>query len=155
MDKKSKLISGLKDGKIIIQKPNKYFSDTEKHHILQELLSSGCTKQEIWEKYTGQQEEHGQLLRWMRQLGYDASVKTRRPNFTANNNTDMAKNTPPSEKANEDFETLQLKKRIAELENQLKEAEMKAILFSTMVDIAEREFNIPIRKKYNTKPSKK
>ncbi|MDD3773573.1 MAG: hypothetical protein PHC38_13095 [Weeksellaceae bacterium] len=155
MDKKSKLISGLKEGKIIIQKPNKYFSDTEKHHILQELLRSGCTKQEIWEKYTGQQEEHGQLLRWMRQLGYDASVKTRRPNFTANNNTDMAKKTAASEKANEYFETLQLKKRIAELENQLKDAEMKAIAFSTMVDIAEREFNIPIRKKYNTKSSKK
>src|SRR5690554_2181573 len=87
MDKKSKLISGLKEGKIIIQKPNKYFSDTEKHHILQELLRSGCTKQEIWEKYTGQQEEHGQLLRWMRQLGYNTSVKTRRPNFAFDNKT--------------------------------------------------------------------
>ncbi|QQS30858.1 MAG: hypothetical protein IPM47_08020 [Sphingobacteriales bacterium] len=155
MDKKSKLITGLKSGKIIIQKPNKYFTDSEKHHILQELLSSGSTKQEIWEKYTGQQEEHGQLLRWMRQLGYDTSVKTRRPNFTANNDTVMAQKTTTSEKIIEDFETLQLKKRIAELEAQLKEAEMKAIAFSTMVDIAEREFNIPIRKKYNTKPSKK
>jgi len=155
MDKKSKLISGLKDGKIIIQKPNKYFSDSEKHHILQELVNSGCTKQEIWEKYTGQQEEHGQLLRWMRQLGYDDSVKTRRPNFTANNDSVMAKKTKHQEKTIEDFETLQLKKRIAELESQLKDAEMKAIAFSTMVDIAEREFNIPIRKKYNTNPSKK
>lgn len=156
MDKKSKVISGLKGGKIIIQKPNKYFSDSEKHQILQELLNSGCTKQDIWEKYTGQTEEHGQLLRWMRQLGYDTSVKTRRPNFTANNNvTVMAKKTTSQVKTIEDFETLQLKKRITELESQLKEAEMKAIAFSTMVDIAEREFNISIRKKYNTKPSKK
>ena len=67
----------------------------------------------------------------------------------------MAKKTVPVEKTIDDFETLQLKKRIAELENQLKDAEMKAIAFSTMVDIAEKEFNIPIRKKYNTKPSKK
>lgn len=66
MGKKSKLISGLKDGKIIIQKPNKYFTDSEKHHILQELVNSGCTKQEVWEKFTGQQEEHRQLLRWIR-----------------------------------------------------------------------------------------
>jgi hypothetical protein len=51
-----------------------------------------------------------------------------------------------------DFEKLQLEKRVAELEKQLKLAEMKAIAFSTMVDIAEREFNIPIRKKFNTKP---
>jgi transposase len=50
------------------------------------------------------------------------------------------------------FEALQLKKRIAELEKQLKDAELKAIAFSTMVDIAEKEFTIPIRKKLNTKP---
>ncbi|KXK43129.1 MAG: transposase [Bacteroidetes bacterium OLB11] len=155
MDKKSKVISGLKTGKIIIQKPNKYFTDSEKHHIIQELLSLGCTKREIWEKYTGQEEEHGQLLRWMKQLGYDASVKTRRPNFTTENVVNMAKKDNGNTKTIEDFETLQLKKRISELESQLKDAEMKAILFSTMVDIAEKEFNIPIRKKYNTKPLKK
>ena len=80
MDKKSKSISGLKTGKII-QKANKYFSEVEKHFIIKELLSTGCTKAQIWEKYTGQLEEHGQLLRWMRQLGYDTSIKTRRPNF--------------------------------------------------------------------------
>ena len=50
------------------------------------------------------------------------------------------------------FEMLQLKKRIQALESQLKDAELKAIAFSTMVDIAEKEFKIPIRKKYNTKP---
>ena len=155
MDKKSKVISGLKSEKIIIKKPSKYFADSEKHQIIQELLSLGCTKREIWEKYTGQEEERGQLLRWMRQLGYDTSVKTRRPNFAATNHALMAKKTVPVEKTIDDFETLQLKKRIAELENQLKDAEMKAIAFSTMVDIAEKEFNIPIRKKFNTKPSKK
>ncbi|MCS6935930.1 MAG: hypothetical protein NZM35_12400, partial [Chitinophagales bacterium] len=53
----------------------------------------------------------------------------------------------------ESFEILQLKKRIAELEKQLKEAEMKAIAYATMVDIAEKEFNISIKKKFNTKPS--
>lgn len=155
MDKKSKVISGLKTGKIIIQKPNKYFTDSEKHHIIQELLSSGCTKREIWEKYTGQEEEHGQLLRWMKQLGYDTSVKTRRPNFTIENNVNMAKKEKTNQQSIDDFEMLQLKKRIAALESQLKDAEMKAILFSTMVDIAEKEFNIPIRKKYNTKLLKK
>ena len=156
MDKESKVISGLKTRKIIIQKPNKYFTDSEKHRIIQELLSSGCTKREIWEKYTGQEEEHGQLLRWMRQLGYDSSVKTRRPNFTTNNtDTVMAKKVKAEDTTIEAFETLQLKKRIDELEKQLKDAEMKAIAFSTMVDIAEKEFNIPIRKKYNTKPLKK
>jgi len=52
----------------------------------------------------------------------------------------------------DDFEVQQMKKRIVELEKQLKDAELKAIAFSTMVDIAEQEFKIPIRKKFNTKP---
>ena len=151
MDKKSKQISGLKSGKII-QKANKYFSEPEKHFIIQELLSSGCTKAQIWEKYTGQLEEHGQLLRWMRQLGYDTSVKTRRPNFDTKTEVMTKKKSKKDVNIRDDFETLQLKTRIAELEKKLKDAEMKAIAYSTMVDIAEKEFNIPIRKKYNTKP---
>ncbi len=151
MDKKSKPISGLKAGKII-QKANKYFSEPEKHFIIQELLSTGCTKAQIWEKYTGQLEEHGQLLRWMRQLGYDTSIKTRRPNFDTKT-TVMTRKKAKKETKNpfDDFETLQLKKRIDELEKKLKDADLKAIAYSTMVDIAEKEFNIPIRKKYNTK----
>jgi|SRR5690606_33024369 len=125
------------------------FSIAERRSIIEEYLSSGCSKQEIWEKYTGQKEEHGRLLRWMRQLGYSTEKIQRRPNFVPM----KAKIT--RDLIDESFENLQLKKRISELENQLKDAEMKAIAFSTMVDIAEKEFNIPIRKKYNTKPSKK
>ena len=49
MDKKSKSISGLRAGKIIIQEPNNYFTDSEKHQIIQELLDSGCTKVEIFQ----------------------------------------------------------------------------------------------------------
>lgn len=152
MDKKSKPITGLSD-EMIIQKSGRYFSDEEKHQIIQEMLSTRCTKRDIWEKYTGQAEEHGQLLRWMRKLGYNAEIKTRRPNFVRNSHSMKEKN--KSEQVSDSFENLQLKKRIEELEKQLKDAEMKAIAYSTMVDIAEKEFNIPIRKKLNTKPSKK
>lgn len=151
MDKKSKFISGLAEEKII-KTPNNYYSDSQKHLIIQEMLKTGCTKRDIWEKYTGQKEEHGSLLRWMRKLGYDDSIPTRRPNFASNTNQMKKKN--KLEESSESFENLQLKKRIEELEKQLKDAEMKAIAFSTMVDIAEREFKIPIRKKLNTKPLK-
>ena len=139
-----------------IQKAGKYFTEIEKHQVIQEMLSNQCTKQEIWQKYTGQEEEHGQLLRWMKALGYNIGIKTRRPNIVSNFismpkiKQDKAINKPSKEE--EDFENLQLKKRIAELEKQLKDAELKAIAFSTMVDIAEKEFKIPIRKKLNTKP---
>lgn len=134
----------------IIQKAGKYFTDSERHKIIEELLSSRCTRQSLWEKYTGEKEEHGYLLRWMRALGYDVAIKTRKSKL-ASDFTEMPKKIKRDIES-EEFENLQLKKRIAELEKQLKDAEMKAIAFSTMVDIAEKEFKIPIRKKLNTKP---
>ncbi len=130
------------------------FSDEVKHQIIQELLSSGCTKQEIWKKYTGRDHEHGKIVLWMRQLGYNSENSIRRINFDVQTSAMPKKKPPKPDHAplDENFESLQLKKRIAELEKQLKDTELKAIAFSTMIDIAEKEFKIPIRKKYNTKP---
>ena len=146
MEGTSKVISGLRSGGS--------FTISERHQIIKEMLSSDCTRAAIWRKYTGQSQEHGFLLRWMDQLGYPAELTTRRSTFGGNKSLMAKKQTPPKNEE-ESFEILQLKKRISELENQLKDAEMKAIAFSTMVDIAEKEFNIPIRKKLNTKPLKK
>jgi transposase len=146
MEKKSKGILGLKRGCD--------YSDTERHKILQEYITSGKTKKEIWYKYTGQSEEHGNLRKWMRKLGYNGELHARRY-ILAENNNDMIQKKVSIASTGDSFENLQLKKRISELEIQLKDAEMKAIAFSTMVDIAEKEFNIPIRKKVNTKPLKK
>jgi hypothetical protein len=100
-------------------------------------------------------EENGRLLAWMRKLGYAPKVKAKGRNIESNLYSMAKKRALPNKPINssdESFEQLQLKKRIAELEKQLKDAELKAIAFSTMVDIAEKEFNIPIRKKFNTKP---
>ena len=140
--------------KTIIQKSGKYYTIEEKHKIIHELISTNSTKTEIWKKYTGK-EDHGHLLRWMKALGYNTEIKTRRPNIVSNLYPMAQKKIKPDKPAiNDDelFENLQLKKRIADLEKQLKDAELKAIAFSTMVDIAEKEFKIPIRKKFTTKP---
>lgn len=124
-----------------------HFSIAERHLIIKDYLDSGLQKREIWEKYTGEAEEHGQLIRWMRQLGYVSSDKMRRPNIVQQNSS-MAKKQLPTD----DAEKRLLQQKIAALEKQLQDAELKAIAFSTMVDIAEKELKIPIRKKYNTKP---
>ena len=136
--------------KIIIPKSSKYFTDEEKHEVIKDYLSSGQSKEFIWRKYTGKS-DHGRILRWMLDLGYDAGDIQIKPRFVTET-YQMPKKKIQTELVNQDFETLQLKKRILDLEKQLKEAELKAIAFSTMVDIAEKEFKIPIRKKFNTKP---
>lgn len=122
-----------------------YFSDHEKKLIIEDYLSGNETKQSVYTRYTGYPAENGKIIMWMRKFGIeDKFVKN--TNFVS-----MPSRKNDKEHSSEDFETLKLKKRIAELEKQLQTAEMKAIAFSTMVDIAEKEFNIPIRKKHNTK----
>lgn len=145
MKTKSKCILGLKRGAD--------FNWEEREEIVKDYLSSNISKQEIWKKYTGQDEEHGQLLRWMRALGYTKNLPIKRPIFESSNFQMTKKKSTDNQELS--FEEQQLNKRISELEKQLKDAEMKAVAYSTMVDIAEKEFNISIRKKYNTKPLKK
>jgi hypothetical protein len=136
--------------KIIIPKSVSYFTDNEKHEVIKDYLTAGRSKDYIWRKYTGKA-DHGRLLRWMRDLGYDEGNPGLNRRIVSENNL-MPKKKVPIDSEEQAFETLQLKKRIQELEKQLRDAELKAIAFSTMVDIAEREFKVPIRKKFNTKP---
>lgn len=127
--------------------PQLNFSESDKHLIIRDYLESGETKAFIWEKYTGRQSGAYQISRMMMQLGYQENAS-----FAI-----KASKMKPSRtsKAEESFEIEKLKHRIAELEKQVSDSEMKASAFSTMVDLAEKEFKISIRKKYNTKPLKK
>ncbi len=127
-----------------------YFSDQEKMLIIEDYLSGGETKQRVYKRYTGYDEEKGKLTAWMRKFGIGTDCKS----VKIANLDVMSKPKKDIDDSSAEFELLKLKKRIEELEKQLQTSEMKAIAFSTMVDIAEKEFNIPIRKKYNTKPSK-
>ena len=56
----------------------------------------------------------------------------------------MKKNTPKTKE-----EELQV--RIKELEKALEYEKLRSLAYSTMIDIAEKEFNIPIRKKPRAK----
>ena len=77
----------------------------------------------------------------MRKFGYVNDVNNERIEYM--NNEELPDN--PEE----------LKLRIKELEQALKRAELSSEAYSTMIDIAEKEFKIPIRKKYVTKQSPK
>ena len=55
----------------------------------------------------------------------------------------------------DELEKLVEEERIKVLEQRLRDAELKAIAYSKMIDLAEKEFNISIRKKFDTKPSKR
>ena len=120
-------------------------TDEEKLAIINAYLSGKESKTAVYFRYTGIVQEHGRISKWMNQFGIsEGSRKSAKFGL-------MAKSKKKTDSEDVDFEKLQLQKRISELEKQVQVAEMKAIAFSTMVDIAEKEFNIPIRKKFNTK----
>lgn len=54
-------------------------------------------------------------------------------------------------KKEESIESIQLKNRIKELEKALEFSQLKAEAYSEMIEIAEKELKISIRKKLNTK----
>jgi hypothetical protein len=138
--KKSKVILGLKN-------PSE-FSLEERKMIVEEYLRLGCQKKVIWKKYTGRNEEKGNLLRWMRELGYDIPPKWRKLEAVTLANMSKSNNNPiDSEK--------ELKRRIEQLEKALVESELRATALDTMIEVAESELKINIRKKSSTKQSSK
>lgn len=92
-------------------------------------------------------EEHGlrdktvvkEFVRWYRRkLAED-------PSFELNQPMDQPK---------EDLSAQDLALRVQQLEQQLQQAELKIELLETMIDVAEQHFELPIRKKSGTNPSK-
>lgn len=131
------------------------YTEAQKREIIDYYLSSGESKRAVWEKYTGQTREHGIMLSWMYELNYIVNP-TKSVIFADKKMSKKGSNTSSQSTVLEiEIENSCLKKRIEELEQQLHETEIKALAFSTMIDIAESELKIPIRKKHFTKPSKK
>ncbi len=125
----------------------------ERETIVKVYLAGGYTKQQIWKMYTGGEEEHGQLLQWMRKLGYvkaeDAKNSISRiagHELYLQKKDNLSTKSKPTTERPED-----LQKRIKELEKALETANLRAEGYELMIDIAEKELNIPIRKKFGAK----
>jgi len=105
-----------------------HYCTSFKKEVVDYYLTNTYTKQYVWEKFTGAKEEKGTILKWMRQLDY-IEVEKKKPRYNK-------------------F----MKNKIKELEARLKEAELKAKAYRQMISIAEKQFNIEIEKKLDTKP---
>jgi hypothetical protein len=161
MDKKKKALAGPLGQLIIVPKPVKSFSQGEREFIIQEYLTTGISKKELWKKYTGK-EDHGCLLDWMRKAGYSSVIIKKSDGLTsppdqmsqAENLSNQQPNQPDFAETKQELEaTIVVLKKELKLAKQVAEEEkVRAMAYSTMIDIAEKEFNIPIRKKPETKP---
>jgi transposase len=136
--KKSKQNLGL-------QRQVKEIPLAERHEMIKEHLS-GIRKTEVWYRHTGHLLEHGHLLRWMRMYGYVENIQN--PTFA------YMKRRTEQKPADCLIEENQLNNKIKKLEKELEEANLRSYALSTMIDVAEKELKINIRKKSDTKQSK-
>ena len=119
------------------------FSEEERHAIIKEYLEGDLCKTEIWRKHTGQKEEHGSILKWMRMYGYQDSKPKRNVIFKPINFLELAKE-------NDHLDKGQLQAKVKKLEQLLEDSQLKEEGYRLMIGLAEKEYKIPIVKKSPT-----
>jgi len=129
----------------------KQYSNEFKMQVCKEYIETGCTLRSLVSKY--RLSSHSLVHDWLRRFRFieDGTNCAKGLNFGGSTNVLKMEETNAGADSG-DIEKLRLEKRIAELEKRLKDAEMKAIAYCAMVDIAEKELKVPIRKKFNTQP---
>jgi len=117
------------------KKPQPIYSDSFKLGIVMRVANGQLTKEEARIAYhIG---GNSTILEWMRKFGYSTEPVDDKPMATIHDKTDPEL----------------LKKKIRQLEKQLKNERIRSEFYQTMIDVAERELGISIVKKSDTNPS--
>ena len=114
------------------------YNDAEKFQIIEEYIKSGESMESFQGKYGM---GHCTLSRWMTKFGLS---NTSQIQFN-----EMKKVVERSPEKSLRERTLEAK--VAQLEKKLKEEQLKSMAYSTMIDVAEEELGIDIRKKAGAK----
>lgn len=126
------------------QRACKYFSVKQKHEIIKAYQEGGKSKQQIWQEFTGEKEEKGQILKYMRQLGYiDASIKKKPVTFYMKEKTSSKAPELPCKDEKD--------QQISKLKKELDDCKIREQWYLMLIETAEKEFKIQIRKKSCTK----
>ena len=119
------------------------FDDDFKRKVIEEYLSTGCTKIELQRKYDIRFKSA--ISTWMQRMGYLENYKAPSLKFSNTKRILLPANDKKSKKE------LDLQKRIEDLERQLEDEKLRSEAFVRIIEKAEKELKIPIRKKPYTK----
>jgi transposase-like protein len=115
-----------------------HIPDEIKFQIVQEYINTGITREELQQKYDFR--GNNCISSWMLKFGI------KRPN----NEQVNILNQMSKEKARTPREQ-ELELRVKKLETELEREKLRSLALTTIIDIAERELHIPIRKKSGAK----
>ena len=116
------------------------YSETFKWQVVQEVLTGKLTKEGARVAYGIK--SNCAILYWMRK--YSGNEDYRHEHSLTNNLAAM----------HTSKEQHKLKERIKQLEEELRRANLRAALWQTMIEVAEEQLKIDIKKKYGAQPSK-
>ncbi len=122
-----------------------FYSLDLKHQICKEHTINGLSLRDLVEKYN--LSCHSLIHDWLRNLGYLPGVNRR----TRSAYIGVENFQPLQEKSRKDESLTEEQKQIELLKKQLEDANLLAEGYRRMIEIAETELKIPIRKKPNTK----
>jgi transposase len=126
---------------------NNKYSVSLKKELVEQVLSGKLSKSEASAHYGV---SWMSVNRWLNKFGHEVLEASGISQIRLKSNREVSNTVKMDEK-----EVRRLAKQVQELEKQLKEAELRAQVYDKMIDVAERELNISIRKKFVTKQSKK
>ncbi|WP_346854402.1 hypothetical protein [uncultured Draconibacterium sp.] len=125
-----------------VKRTQKDYSMSFKLRVVAEIENGELSPTSAMKRYGIQ--GHGTILKWLRKYG----------------TFDWENQTPSNMPKSQEQKILELEARVkllekqkAFLEHQVDRADRKAVLFDMMIDLAEKEFNIPIRKKCSPEQS--
>lgn len=120
------------------------YSEAFRRNVIEEYLTSNVSKMFLLRKY-GIKMKSG-IQRWMKLYGYEDNKQPVIIKFNAVRSHALIRrmNTDKASKK-------QLEEKIRELERQLEDEKLRSEAYERMIEKAEKELKVPIRKKPNTK----
>ena len=119
-----------------MNKRPQYFSDAFKLGVIQQVISGAMTKEQAKTHYGIK--GNSAILNWMRAFGYSEQA----PALTTMKNT-------TSKDPKRDL--VELRNQLKHTQQLLEREQVRSEFYQTMIDIAERDLGISIRKKSDTK----
>ena len=126
--------------------PATFYSDEFKKKVITEYLQSDLTKREILDKY--EIRANSAIQEWMRKFGITDLYGKK--DFIGLPNTNRLKKKKP-DLSEVELENYALNKRIQELQKQLSDEKIRAEMYARVIEIAEKDLKLNIRKKLDTK----
>ena len=124
--------------------PNRHYTEGIKRTVIEEYLRGNHTQNYLEDKHGIR--KRGAIRKWMRELGYEDIVQ--KASYLG---TPIVPAVVAKKKTQAEESVQALEKRIKDLERKLEDEQLRSEAYSRIIDIAEKEFNLPIRKKPSTK----